>query len=61
MFEAEVVLVFRHALAGVVIDEREDTQDDSDLGDADAGVAESVNDVPGVAEPGNLGKDEAAN
>lgn len=61
MLETKVVAVFDHALAGGIVDEDEDGQDDGELWDADAGVTESVDDIPRMAEPGDFGKDETAN
>ena len=59
MFEAEIVLVLNHALTGVVVDKGEDGQDNGELWDANAGVAEGVDDGPRVTEPGDFGEDEA--
>ena len=46
-------------LAGTVINEGEDGEDDCKLWDADAGGAKGVNNGPGMAKPGDFGKDEA--
>ena len=59
MFETEIGLVFNNALAGVVVNKREDGENNGELGDTDASVAESINNVPGVAKPGDFGKNEA--
>ena len=58
MFKAEVYLVFNSALANVIINEGKNGKDDGDLGNTNTGVTEGVDDVPGMAEPGNFSKNQ---
>ena len=59
VFETEIVLILNHTLASVIVDESEDSEDDSKLWNADTTVPESVDNRPRMAEPGNFSEDEA--
>ena len=56
MLETEIVLIFDHALASEVIDKGKDSEDDGELGDADAGATKSVDDGPGITKPSDFGE-----
>ena len=49
-----------HSLAGAVVDEGEECQNDGELRHLDAAIAVCITDEPEMADPGNLGEDEAA-
>ena len=61
MLEAEIGLVLNHSLTSIVVDEGENSKNDSELRDANASVSESIDDGPRITEPGNFGKDKPAN
>ena len=59
IFEFEIFAVLDDGLAGAVVNKSENSKDNGQLRDADAGVAKGVNDGPGMAKPGDFGEDQA--
>lgn len=47
-----------NGVAGVIVNESKNCKYDCELRNTDAGAAESVNNCPGVTEPGDFGKNE---
>ena len=60
VFELEIFLVFDDGLAGTIINESEDCENDGELWNANASGSKGVNNGPGMAEPSDFGEDEAA-
>ena len=58
MFEAEVVLIFNHALTSIVVDKSEDGEDNRKLRNTYPRATKSVDDGPRVAKPSDFGKNE---
>ena len=61
MLEAEIGFVLNHSLTSIVVDECENSKNDSELWDANASVSESIDDRPRITEPGNFGEDKPTN
>lgn len=59
MRKFELATSFGTDVANLKISIRDDGKDDAELGDADAGCTESVDDKPGMRNPSNFGEDEA--
>ncbi len=60
MRKFELAASFGTDVANLKIGICDDGKDDAELGDADAGRTESVDDKPGVRNPGDFGEDETA-
>ena len=61
MFEPEIVLIFDHGLASIVINERKDGKNNGKLRDSYAGTTKSVDDGPGMTKPGDFRENQSAN